>query len=77
MEDRLKRYLSLISIHKPADTFSYPKDLLEPIEVPPEPDMSLERQIVMRYASEEERKADLRVLPKPVALSNTSGGMRA
>lgn len=76
MEERLKRHLSLISISKPADVFSYPKDLLEPIEVPAEPDMNLERQILVRYSSEEERKADLRVLPKPVVLSNASGAMR-
>lgn len=76
MEDRLKRHLSLIAISKPGDVFSYPRDLLEPIEVPPEPDMSLERQILMRYTSEEERKTDLRVLPQPVVLSTASGVIR-
>lgn len=66
MEDRLKRYLSLVRIQKPDDVFSYPRDLLDPIEVPPEPDMTLEQQILTRYASEEERKRDLRVAPKPM-----------
>jgi hypothetical protein len=79
MEDRLKRHLSLITINKPADVFSYPRDLLEPIEVPQEPDMTLERQILERFGTAEERKADLRIQPTPIAHSHShsSGTMWA
>ncbi len=77
MDDRLKRHLSLITINKPADVFSYPRDLLAPIEVPQEPDMTLERQILERFVTAEERKADLRVQPTPIAHSHSSGTMRA
>ena len=77
MEDRIRRYLSLISLQKPAEMFAYPKGLLDPVEVPSEPDMTLEKQILERYlAMEAKKKAEARVVPKPVNLANAPNAAR-